>query len=197
MAFAPGPQQAGHVVGLVAQPAVVARPPRREGVVADPPAVDLGDVDPVGGGVQPGRGDRAVDGELAAQQGGGAALGGGRARSARPASRRRQGPARRPRGRSSPTRDPSAPVTRTRTGRASRGRSGAAGHGHEHRRGGRHPEDLVADRQLVGGLPPAAARPPPATTAAARARRCRAPPGGARTGRATAHPRRCSFTSAA
>ena len=57
----------GDVVGLVAQPMVVAGPSWREHLVADRGAVQLGVVDAVGGGVQPGVRDRLVQHEVSSQ----------------------------------------------------------------------------------------------------------------------------------
>ncbi|GAA3143022.1 hypothetical protein GCM10020001_077430 [Nonomuraea salmonea] len=65
-------QQGGDVVGAVAQPPVVAAPAGGEHVVADGPAVQLGLVQAVGGDVQAGARDGAAQGEVAAQQQGGA-----------------------------------------------------------------------------------------------------------------------------
>ena len=62
------PQQGGDVVGLVPQPVVVAGPARRQHLIADHGPVQLGLIDAVGSGVQPGPDDRAVDDELPAQQ---------------------------------------------------------------------------------------------------------------------------------
>ena len=52
--FSPGCTQIGDVVGLVAQPVLVRGPARGQHLVADPPAVELGLVDAVRGGVEPG-----------------------------------------------------------------------------------------------------------------------------------------------
>jgi hypothetical protein len=52
-----GRDEVGDVVGLVAQPVLVRGPSRRQLLIADPPAVELGGVDAVCGGVQPGAHD--------------------------------------------------------------------------------------------------------------------------------------------
>ena len=185
-------EQGGHVVGLVAEPVPVARPARGQHMVADDRAVDLGLVEALRGGVQPGADDGLVEDELAAQQGH-RLPGATRLRQQRlgelgdPVRRLEQpgldddvlAPGRRLGGALAPDAHPDgAPLAAGQRRRAPR---------HEHRLGGVDPAGrpglavLRLDLQLVGGLPPVGqvgARHP--GQARASSRRCRAARGGAR-----------------
>ena len=136
--------QVGDVVGLVAQPVVVAGPARRQHVVADPAAVELGGVHAVRGGVQPRLDDPPGHVEGRAQDRRRRVQAAERARAdepGRPVARARAGRPRPSPARSSPTRSPRPAHPHADACRLPRA-SGAAGHGTSTCSRLRHPDDL-------------------------------------------------------
>ena len=63
-----GSQQGGHIVGLILEPAMVRRPPGREKLITDSPAVELELIETEARDIQSRRGDCARHAKCPAQQ---------------------------------------------------------------------------------------------------------------------------------